>query len=323
MAERFHLGTGTLAFARALGMEVPTGGHTTLSLLPRAYYALFEGIEDEARIGEIYRGVMRHFGFHTLDAPLMIGLTSENLGAAVRRIARFKPLVGPLGLELAQGAGGLRIGFRWPEGPEVPPLLEAVEALFWVALAQKGPSEPQRPQTLALRNLPPNRRAFEEIAGLRVSRAAQPAIGFSAAAARAPFATRRDDLAEILERSLGVSAAQDNTRAVLRRTLMAALPAGRGTIGEVARDIGTSPRSLQRRLGELGTSFRQELTTVRATLDAQVASARGYSAAEAAFLLGFRDVNSLYRARRHWEGEDYVNQPAGGVNPLTNGGEHG
>lgn len=95
-------------------------------------------------------------------------------------------------------------------------------------------------------------------------------------------------------------AADHNFTATLRGALAAALPAGRATIAHVATDLGISARTLQRRLTDDGTSFRAELTAVRMALDSQLIGVRRYSASEAAFLLGFQDVNSLYRARKLW-----------------------
>ena len=298
MVERFHLGPGTLAYARALGIDIRTGGRPALSLEPRAYYALFDGIAAHAEA--IYQGVFEHFGFATLDPPLLIGLCSENLAAAATRIARYKPLIGPLQLDITQDPNGLRLRLNWPDSPTVPPLLHAIEMLFWIALARKGPVETQQPTRLALPAVPPMRDAFERIAGLRLSIADQPELLFAPKAAQAPFATRRDDLVHMFEQSLGVMATRTHLIATLRRTLVAALPAGRGTITVVAAELGMSTRSLQRHLGDMGTSFRQELAAVRTALAAQVTEERGYSAADTAFVLGFRDVNSLYRARKGW-----------------------
>jgi len=300
MTERFHLGPGTLAYARAMGFDIRAGGHRSLALEPRVYYGLFEAAEPMA--ADLYRGVLDHFGFETLDPALLIGLCSETLAAAAQRIAQYKPLIGPLGLEVSRGGGGLQLRFSWPDPLPVPPLLLAIETLFWVALARQGPIEAQSPLTVTLPALPPERALFEQITGTRVILGAWQEIGFSARAASAPFAARRDDLVEVLERSLCVVATDRSFVSALRQALTSALPAGRASIGTIATELGMSRRTLQRRLGEAGTSFRQELTAVRAALDAQLVEARGHSSAEAAFLLGFRDVNSLYRARKSWDG---------------------
>lgn len=302
MTERFHLGPGTLAYARALGFDVRLGGHKSLALEPRVYYGLFS--QPGLDVAQIYHGVIAHFGFETLDPALLIGLCSETLAAAALRMAHYKSLIGPLGLDVGQDGGGLQLRFLWPDQPPVPPLLLAIEALFWGALARRGPVEPQQPLRVILPELPPEREIFEKVIGAKVTLGAQQEIHFSAQAAAAPFAGRRDDLVTVLERSLCVVATDRSFITALRQALTAALPAGRASIATVATELGMSRRTLQRRLGEAGTSFRQELMAVRAALDAQLIEVRGHSSAEAAFLLGFRDVNSLYRARKSWDGAD-------------------
>lgn len=183
MAERFHLGPGTLAYARALGFEIPSGGHQALALEPEAYYALFESSETEA--ATLYPKVIDCFGFATLDPPLLIGLCSENLETAAERMARYKPLIGPLSLTLRRSEATLRLTFDWSNAPAVPALAYAIEALFWVALARKGPLDRQTPLSLSLPMCPPARAEFESVAGLRVTIAEQQEITFTAKAARA------------------------------------------------------------------------------------------------------------------------------------------
>jgi len=74
------------------------------------------------------------------------------------------------------------------------------------------------------------------------------------------------------------------------------------TLREIAQRLCLGERTLQRRLTTEGTSFSQLLDECRREV-AQHRLQRGHSnVPELAFLLGFADTNSFYRAFRRWTG---------------------
>jgi len=73
-------------------------------------------------------------------------------------------------------------------------------------------------------------------------------------------------------------------------------------LSEVARDLGLSGRTLQRRITEEGTSFRDLLSEARQELGRQLLSDPSAEIDEVACLLGYQDASSFYRAFRYWEG---------------------
>ncbi|HEU4534643.1 MAG TPA: AraC family transcriptional regulator ligand-binding domain-containing protein, partial [Polyangiaceae bacterium] len=102
---------------------------------------------------------------------------------------------------------------------------------------------------------------------------------------------------------LSAQPACENVRERLRRSLIEALPHGAPSLAEAAHALSLSPRTLQRRLGEVGMSFRDALDEARreAALGALGARARPplHQTAEAA---GFRDEKAFRRAFRRWTG---------------------
>ena len=63
-----------------------------------------------------------------------------------------------------------------------------------------------------------------------------------------------------------------------------------------------SPRTLQRRLEELGTSYQELLDDVRRRSARRLLANTDLDAGEVAFLLGFEELNSFTRAFHAWEG---------------------
>lgn len=87
----------------------------------------------------------------------------------------------------------------------------------------------------------------------------------------------------------------------MRRLIATALPDGPVTVGWVANRMAVSSRTLQRRLHDAGTSWRDELEYVRGR-SARLLLEDGALTREAvARRLGYSDARSLRRALRRWE----------------------
>lgn len=73
-------------------------------------------------------------------------------------------------------------------------------------------------------------------------------------------------------------------------------------IDDVCRALGLSRRTLQRRLKEENTSFQQQLNHTRAAYKSHLRNTT-LSAEDIAYLLGYQDLNSFYRAFSLWTGK--------------------
>ena len=85
---------------------------------------------------------------------------------------------------------------------------------------------------------------------------------------------------------------------VLKRLLSGSRP----DLVMVAKELGMSDRTLQRRITDEGSTFRQLLNETRHELTRQYLVDPEVEISEAAFLVGYEDPNSFYRAFRSWEG---------------------
>jgi AraC-like DNA-binding protein len=63
-----------------------------------------------------------------------------------------------------------------------------------------------------------------------------------------------------------------------------------------------APRTVQRRLSELGTSYQEMVESVRRDMAEQLVLDRTLSITEIAFLLGFEEVSGFRRAYQRWTG---------------------
>jgi AraC-like DNA-binding protein len=234
-------------------------------------------------------------------------LCSPNLAVAAERLARFKPLVGPIQLDVDRGDAGLQLTYRWRPSPiPVPASLSGAEALFVVKLARMGTHERVCPTRITLPTLPPEHTAYEEYLGASISVEDTISVVFSPEDAERPFLSADGSMWDMFEPQLrqrladleGTATLEDRVRAVL----LEALPSGQASLDFVARRLAMSGRSLQRRLRAEGTNFKAVVQRTRENLARYYLSRTDHSSSQIAYLLGFGDPTSFFRAFQGWTG---------------------
>ena len=132
---------------------------------------------------------------------------------------------------------------------------------------------------------------------------------FDAKALAEPFVTRNAALLEIIVPGLDAAlneASQRGARRSLtddvRSALSQRISGERPAVEKVAKSLGMSGRTLQRRLEELGTTYQALLDDVRRRSARRLLAKTDLDAGEVAFLLGFEELNSFTRAFQGWEG---------------------
>jgi AraC-like DNA-binding protein len=139
-----------------------------------------------------------------------------------------------------------------------------------------------------------------------VAGASYNAIIFRASDATAPFVTRNAELLDLLapqfEEQLRQYKAEDSFIELVHRAIQDRLTGQRPAIDAISQTLPMSPRTLQRRLQESGSSYQRVLDDARHQMARYYLSNSALELNEAAYLLGFEDPNSFGRAFRAWEG---------------------
>jgi len=129
---------------------------------------------------------------------------------------------------------------------------------------------------------------------------------FDEAVLKLPMVHRNAQLLAVLVPGLEQALSHDDRVRTLaddvRLAVGEAMCGARPSIASLAKSLGMSSRTLQRRLGDLGTSYQDLLTDVRRKSARRLLASTDYSIGEIAFLLGFEEVNSFMRAFHAWEG---------------------
>jgi AraC-like DNA-binding protein len=297
------------AVVRRAGLPAERVDAARTSLSTEQFFALWQAIGDEGgddpalglRIGEATRSDL-------CDVPSLAALHAANLGDALDTLARYKRLTCPEDISIERDGGEAAMGFRWmlAQG-HTPPLLFDAIAASMLALVQRGTGLALAPLRLELTRRPQHAGVLGRHFGCDVRfNAPQDRLVFRIDDLVLPFIDHQiDRLAELLppletalrEQSSAWSLS-DRVRHVLTRSM-------RGQslrMAQVADALHLSTRTLQRRLGDAGTSYQELLEQVRQTTARHLLDTTDLDIGEIAFLLGFEELNSFTRAFRHWQG---------------------
>lgn len=295
------LGLDPGRIARRVGL--PASPRPGMRVPAAQFYALWSALEAESGDPALPVRIARSLTAEGFDPPLFAAMCCADLASAVARVAVYKPLVGPLRLEASLDRV-LRIRVRWPDDP--PPGLALAELLFWVALPRLATRRAITPLAATAPAPAADPAACAAYLGVPLTAGPDWSLVFALDDARRPFLTANEGLWAFfepeLQRRLADLPATDATTERARAALIELLPAGDPSMPAVARRLGVSSRTLQRRLQEAGTTFQGLLAETRADLARHYLRHSRLPTAEISFLLGYEDPNSFYRAFHGWTG---------------------
>ena len=88
----------------------------------------------------------------------------------------------------------------------------------------------------------------------------------------------------------------------MREAIIKLLPLGHPEMKNVARKLGTSDRTLARRLAERGQLFKDLVDDIRRELSLQYLKDKRITVKQIAYLLGYAEVAAFNHAFQRWTG---------------------
>jgi AraC-like DNA-binding protein len=200
------------------------------------------------------------------------------------------------------------VEFFYVEATEPQPDVLVEMVLSWIlTVGQRGTDGQVAPLRLELARRPRHRELLEGHFGCRARfKADRNALVFRSSDLGRPFVTHNEELLTVvgtqLDSELEARNTSQNVGEQVKDALRRSLAGKRPTLQDVAQEPGMSARTLQRRLADGGISFQQLVEDTNRELARHYLRQSGVELNEAAFLLGFEDANSFFRAFQLWEG---------------------
>jgi AraC-like DNA-binding protein len=272
------------------------------------FFALHRGIAEASNDPAIGLKLGTEERVERYDPVKLAALSARSFREAVERLSRYKQLTCPEEIRLVERGNECAVQFLWLLAHEQePPLLVDVCFAWIVALAQRGTGRPLTAKRVEFQRALTHREMYESHFRCPVKfKARQNALIFSKSDIEFPFVTYNADLlatfAPQLEAELTEQLAQKSFAEQAKGILKQVLAGQRPGIQDLARELHLSTRTLQRRLSEQGITFQRLLDEARRELARHYLLHSSRELNETAYLLGYEDANSFFRAFHQWEG---------------------
>ncbi len=273
-----------------------------------AYYGLIERAarEDDDGLPFRYAEVVRPDDFAALGLALK---TARTVGDSLQRLVRYiLVLTDTLEYQLVNVEGARMFVLRGRPNHRRGARLANESALAAVTSVMRQVAAARvTPDAVSFRHPPPAtvapHRAFF---GCPVRFGAEiDALRFGEGALATPTRLGDEGLSAFLLTHLDEVRERQADRSVAARVqgaVVDALPDGLPRASQVARRLGMSARTLQRRLGQDGQSFQALADGARRDAAESLLVGGDHSLAEVAFLTGFSDQSAFQRAFKRWTG---------------------
>jgi AraC-like DNA-binding protein len=246
--------------------------------------------------------------FERYHPAAVVAVCSRTYRDALKRMGRYKRLTCPEDIRVTVDGDEATVEFTFSQATAPQPDVLADLCLSWIlAVAQKGTNGKITPLRLELTRQPLHREMIEEHFGCKVRfKTGRNALVFRNSDLDRPFVTHNQELLTVigahLDSELEAQLTTQNIGDEVKRTLKLTLAGSRPTLQEVARELRTSARTLQRKLGEMDLTFKQLVEEARRELAHHYLRESKVDLTGVAFLLGYEDANSFFRAFHAWEG---------------------
>ena len=289
---------------------LPTGffQQEKISVTTAELFALWRAIGETSADPAIGLKLGAEPRFERYQPSAIAAVCSRSFRDALQRIARYKKLTCPEEIRVRTSGDEASVEFIYLEAAELQPDVLVDLGLSWIlAIGRRGTDGQIAPLRLELTRSARNAELLEFHFGCRVRfKSPRNVLVFRNSDLDRPFVTQNEELlkaigaqleAELQERNMGSDVGEQ-----VKHTLKRSLAGKRPTLPQVARELCTSARTLQRRLTDAKVTFQQLVEETRRELAHQYLKHSAIELNEAAFLLGYEDANSFFRAFQVWEG---------------------
>lgn len=287
------------------------------------FFALWRAIESVSGDPAIGLRIATSLDGAVMPLAFVAAYHARDFRDALTRVARFKRLCAPEEVSLTETNEQSDLVIHWPHaGASAAPssLVDATMVSF-VEMGRRGTGERLVPRNLELTRPAASRSALDRYFGCPIQFGATvDRISFFREDLSKLFVSYNKELLEVLAPELDRRLAHQETNSVAEQTkwvLRRRLTAGRPDIRSVAAELAMSERSLQRRLTDEGVNFQVLVSETRHKLALEHLADPSFTLIEVAFMLGYEDQNSFFRAFKQWENQTPLAWRTANVMPAT------
>ncbi len=303
-----HLQIPVQSVLRRAGLPVATLAQEKIFVTTGELFAVYRAIGELSSDPVIGLKLSSDERFERYDPVAIAALCSPTFGDALQRLAQYKQLTCPEKVEITRENDECAVRFLFLRAEQEEPRLLVDVCLGWIAaVARLGTAGVLNPKRVEFQRQAQHRDLFESHFECPiVFDAPHNVIVFCAEDLDQSFVTSNADLLAIVAPQLEQELREQSASKALGNRVKAALKhmiAGqRPSLAAVARNLGLSTRTLQRRLTAESLTFQQVIKESRRELAHHYLLHSSLELNETAYLLGYEDANSFFRAFQDWEG---------------------
>ncbi len=303
-----ELGLSTAVVLRQAGLPLGLFDQEKILVTTDEMFALYRGISEISRDPAIGIKLGTEERVERYDPIAIAALYTRSFRDALQRLARYKQLTCPEEIHVVERGDECVVQFIWLLADQEEPSLLIDACFAWVvAIGRRGTGLPVNPKRIEFQRAEMHRKMHEAHFRCPVKfKAKHNVLVFSKADVDRPFLTHNADLlamvAPQLEAELTQQLAQKTVGEQVKGILKKLLAGQRPALQDVARELRMSTRTLQRRLTDEDATFQQLMEDARRELAQHYLLHSSLELNQTAYLLGYEDANSFFRAFHNWEG---------------------
>jgi len=271
------------------------------------YYLFLKKI-DEVITDEQISAISNIDNLNVFIPSFFAALSSKNGLEGLKRLAKYKKLIGPVFLEIKEFEEIVQVQYFFEQREKQLPRFAVLnEQLLLMNLLSKGIGKGIIP--ISVTSPFEYGEFLSKEMNITVNKGVQNEIIFSMKDLKKPFLTANNIMVEYLEPQLKQKLAEIENQISetfterVQKKLFQLIPSGQFSLENVAEEFGISGRTLQRNLSVENTSFNQMVKDIQKMMTFNYLEAKELSIDEIAYLVGYSETSSFYRAFKKWTGK--------------------
>lgn len=235
-------------------------------------------------------------------------LSSKNGLEGIKRLAKYKKLIGPVFLEIKEFEEIVQVQYFFEQREKELTRFAVLNGqLMLINLLNKGIGKRISPVSVTS-PFEYGELLTKEINAM-INKAKQNEVIFSMKDLKKPFLTANNIMVEYLEPQLKQKLAEMESETFetfasrVQKKLFQLIPSGCFGLENVAEEFGISTRTVQRNLAVENIKFNQIVKSIQKIMAFNYLESKELSIEEIAYLVGYTETSSFYRAFKGWIGK--------------------